>query len=246
MELPPKSILENTLEIADFCECAELEIGGVGGGSNNNNSRRFILLTEMACLIHLRDFINVRHLWRRYSHLFTTSNNNMSEILSQCNDPEFYQFSLLWNVAKSMISNNFGEVYRKFDDIISFSETGKSSQIMEPLITYAKELRCSYREFMLETVTNHYEIILDNTCRLRLGFTNHPNMDQYLFDRGWEKMPSSSSSLPDKSETYWMPRKEFSSNHSYSIEADDVEDHKKKIRTLTDLAIFMEKKRMTA
>lgn len=88
--LPPKSILTNTSDILFACEEAEL--------SPATNQAKFVLVTELAALLHLNEHTHARHLWHRYCN-----NENSSSSTGTNDDDDMIQFQMLWKAVEPLL-----------------------------------------------------------------------------------------------------------------------------------------------
>lgn len=235
MELPPPSILKHTEDIVTLCEMAEVAIGGVthenGDSIDDKPSLRFVLVTELACLLHLRRYPDARRLWYRYRDLIQSY-----QLVTK--DPEYRQFSLLWDVAKSIIQSQMELVYAKLDALPEM----KGNMTMEPLLTYAKELRHSYRYTIVRMLEERYDNIESDKCHRRLGFDTHNSdtMNDFLVTRGWNHNTTNSR------REFWVPGREHLNERLGQGIGFDNCDYEDNIKSLTEIVNFLETKRLNA
>jgi len=212
--IPPPSILVDTVQILNACEDAEVggyvsatgscdEFNGEGGVRSSNDSNgdesvgpTFVLVTELACLLHLKERTHANHLWERYRHLFSTSSsdddddddNDVDEISSLLlhrsssiiaennNSIELLQFHVLWKATSRYIQHHDHVHCHRMLKIISkksnslLSSSSLVSSNWEPLATYASELIQSLRLRRVKEIEIAYSIV--DGCRVlpEMGF----------------------------------------------------------------------------
>jgi len=236
LTIPPPSILKNTKHIIIQCELYEVSIGvdfllyakDRNVLDKKQSSFRFVLVTELACLLHIQSYAHARQLWNRYSHIF--------DMKDQCvfHQPEFFQFFLLWDVAKSIIVNDIENVFAKID-VLQHSLDPNIK--IGPLLLYCKELRNSYRDTIVRMLEKYYENISIDLCSHRLGFdkSNHDAMNGFLCNRGWKKLSSNDKFLTPGNKCL-SKKKDEGVNYHVTFEEN--------IQSLTEIAEFMERKRL--
>jgi len=214
--IPTPSILVDTVQILNACEDAEVggyvgttgscddfnDEGGVRSSNDNNGDEsvgpRFVLVTELACLLHLNERTHANHLWERYRHLLSTTssssdddNNNdvdeitslllhrSSSIIAENNDSiELLQFRILWKATSQYIQrHDYIQCHRMLKLISKKSNSLLSSSSLvssnwEPLATYASELIQSLRLRRVKEIEIAYSIV--DGCRVlpEMGFCN--------------------------------------------------------------------------
>lgn len=241
VQLPVSSILANTAEIIDTCQDLEME------PSNNLESLDVILLTELAALVHIKDYANARHLWRRYSSM---------EAIVPVGDGAAKSFPLpyfqqLWRALEPLLriyaqepgTNTFmTKVYSSLQACIDAS--GDSDGAVS-LKTFCKELISSTRAMVADAIEESFESIKDDQCRKMLGFSSSGDMgdvemlgtgasfEEYLKTRKWTR--------EEGSDGIWIPY--FDPEQSGSGRASSSND---RIEYLTKLIGFMETQRLNA
>ena len=196
IKLPPDSISINTLEIIKACELAEIY------GVTSSSSSSFILVTQLASFLYLRQYNHARHLWRRYkseciqysSSSTTTTNNNdhnntMNDIVDVHND--IHQFQRLWNAIEPLLQVYYGhrtthdnhhssknhhktllEQYQRKVQYVYDALQSCVDDNVYPLSMYALELKNRIRDQMAELIENVYDLIQVETCHLLLLGSN--------------------------------------------------------------------------
>jgi hypothetical protein len=119
---PLPSILlprSRALRLLELCELAEmtppanvLDCGyddGNDGGMGSRSSNPPVLVTQMALLLYLGEYVHVRHLWRRHSDARVTEGVGNRGKYASNNDHA--QLELLWKAAKYCCLWNTGGIY---------------------------------------------------------------------------------------------------------------------------------------
>ena len=129
----------------------------------------------MAALLYLSEYTHARHLWRRHETAATSA--------TATDNPELHQFQLLWAAAQPMSTHDHAAAYAALDSCIAST--------MQPLATYAGEIRAKYRSNILtKTIEGGYAKISKEACRTMLGYTAEQEgemMTTLVQGRGWTK-----------------------------------------------------------
>lgn len=268
IQFPPDSISLNTANIVKACEIAE--ISGTSAASPNS----FILVTQLASLLYLRQYNHARHLWRRYRTQITSSDTEMQDsnaatataatpptASSTTNGGDMYQLQLLWNAAQPLLQSYYGHV--------SLLESGSNvfaslqscvDANLHPLSLFALELKGAIRDQMAQLMETVYDTIPVTKCNALLGKSEDGDIDSYLVQRGWEKdTTTSTTTTTNNNDELWIPAVADSTNtnsHNASSSHPDpvkkgsqhkltyVSDEKSKIDFLSNVVGFMEKQRV--
>ena len=152
-----------------------------------------------------------------------------------------------------MILQKFPQVYSQLDECM---QSG-----MEPLSTYARELRVSYQRHMVRVMEmgRRYSTVTADACRIRLGFMEdggEERMKQFLYGRGWVEESANGSSKGVDGLMYWITGEEYlyeDMEDKAGLAGNDNEGgdsssniQEEKIRALTNVVSFMERKRLNA
>eukprot|EP00554_Chaetoceros_debilis_P010831 CAMPEP_0194106940 /NCGR_PEP_ID=MMETSP0150-20130528/6911_1 /TAXON_ID=122233 /ORGANISM="Chaetoceros debilis, Strain MM31A-1" /LENGTH=311 /DNA_ID=CAMNT_0038795213 /DNA_START=12 /DNA_END=947 /DNA_ORIENTATION=- len=222
MSIPPDSILVNPQEIINACEDAEINAslsahnaaatnststtsdGGNGASTNNVSvpSLDIVLVTQLAALLHTRQYDHGRHLYRRYACIVegeTDVNANASAIANAnvASAPiSLPQFGALWKAAKPWMmghaqsqfisdtdntdnassgsgSGSICDVFSSLQDCITAVSNSNANMPIQPLATYAGQLQTSLRDTMANTIEDLYECITPAECARLLGYANN-------------------------------------------------------------------------
>lgn len=177
MHLPPKSILTNASAIVSACEWAEVS-PDCGNNIHSPQPLKFVLVTELAALLHLESYTHARNLWHRHRQNVNSITNTNDVV-----DPEMDQFQRLWNAAQPLLlasasssstintSNNHSQSSpssslkiqtsrRQFYDQLRSSciQTTHTTQ-QQPLATFANELIQSQRMHMVQLLEHTFDSI---------------------------------------------------------------------------------------
>lgn len=168
-----------------------------------------ILLTQLAALVHLQEYTNARHLWRRYSSLSSTGT--------------LPQFTRLWRALEPLLrahaqdtttsskeeyqnsKDNYIEAEPSKIDIdagdipmvnihkslqMCLEEVGNDAEF-QLLASFIKELQVSIRDMIAIAVERVYESIREERCGPLLGFSvgdgSSNSVDAYLMGRNWTR-----------------------------------------------------------
>jgi len=101
IQLPPKSILTNATAIVSACEWAEVSPDNENNSKNKSHPLKFVLVTELAALLHLGSYTHARHLWHR--HRQNVNLNTNANVARGAVDPEMDQFQRLWKAAQPLL-----------------------------------------------------------------------------------------------------------------------------------------------
>lgn len=182
-------------------------------------------LAEMAALLYLSEYTHARHLWRRYETAATSA--------TASDNPELRQLQLLWTAARPMSTHDHAASYAALDSCIASA--------MQPLATYAGEIRTKYRSIVLtKTIEGGYVKISKEACKTMLGYTAEQEgemMSALIQGRGWTE-----------SGEYLIPCQD--EEEKDGDEVGDVEDdaaigaHSDRIKELADMVGFMEKSKL--
>eukprot|EP01083_Nonionella_stella_P068080 180523_1 len=225
MSIPPESILVNPQEIINACEDAEINAslspsnaaatnstststssdGAANGASSSSSSAvpslDIVLVTQLAALLHTRQYDHARHLYRRYACIVegeTDANANANENGNVASAPmsiSLPQFGALWKAAKpwmmghaqtqflndnesssgSDTTNSICDVFSSLQDCITVASNSNANIPVQPLATYAGQLQTSLRDTMTNTTEELYECITPSECARLLGYANANN-----------------------------------------------------------------------
>lgn len=236
--LPPPSILANPEDIVDACEMAEMSPPPPPPAGGGEAGLRFVEVTELAALLHLGDYVHARHLWRRHSS--TPGIEPADGAAEDSSDPELRQLALLWTAARSVISDEPKAAYAALDRC-------KSSGV-EPLATYAAEVRGSYRERCVRRMGVAYDRMRVESCQAWFGYAEGEDgtMIEELEGRGWSQEAGEGEKfLLVPPPPGWEPEEEeedaMDANENAGAAGDDYND---RIKSLTDIVSFMERKKL--
>ena len=173
----------------------------------------------MAALLYLSEFTHARHLWRRHDTAATSA--------TASDNPELRQLQLLWTAAQPMSTHDHAAAYAALDSCIAST--------MQPLATYAGEIRTKYRSSVLtKTMEGGYAKISKEACRTMLGYAAEQEgemMSALIQGRGWTE-----------SGGYLIPCQDAEER-----EDDEVGDNAMstdRIKELADMVGFMEKSKL--
>lgn len=231
IQLPPESISTNTAAILKSCEMAE-----ISGNATSNNS--FILVTQLASLLFLRQYNHARHLWRRYSTQFPSSSDtemqdSTSTSIGDGGGGDMHQFQLLWNAAQPLLKSYYGNVsLLKSSTSVFASLQSCVDANLHPLSLFALELKGAIRDQMADLMETVYDTIPDTKCYTLLGKLDggDDDVESYLLQRRWVK---------DDTTKLWIPA--VSGSNATSPGGGDDDDEKNKIDFLSNVVGFMEK-----
>jgi len=170
-KLPVKSILSNTSEIVSLCEWAELTVTtsnyneGLVETNPPASQLRFVLVTELAALLHLGSYNHARHLWHRYRPTTTTTTTTVVSGVPQEEravvDEEMDQFQRLWTAAQPILLAVSGQ------QECCKGQTLTQNKLVTSHETFYRELRVSCIEPQLEPLaTFAKELILSERMRM--------------------------------------------------------------------------------
>jgi len=271
ISFPPPSILVDTEAIVDSCEMAEMTIhspsgdSGEGEASSSSSSwsspppgLRFVEVAELAALLHLGEYVHARHLWRRHrpspssgigTALATTSDDPHTHSSSSSSfDPEFHQFALLWSSAARPI----------LSDDVKLAHSGLNqcaSSGLEPLATYASELKATYRERCARRAERSYSRMTVEGCRDWFGYADGKQQDEedmgrMLSARGWTRDGEGTDTMGGPfwipPPPGWEPDGEEEDDMEMAEEPSSADDFGEQIRSLTKIVSFLERKKLNA
>ena len=227
IQLPPDSLLTNTSDIVKACENQEI--------SGNINGANYILVTQLASLLILRQYNHARHLWRRYKPQIS------SIPATDSNVDDLRQFQLLWNAVQPLLQSFHSDSSLLDDTSINIFTSLQPcvDANLHPLSMYAVEIKSELRNQMAQLLERLYDSIEDAKMRFLLqGKTKNnddEDLDQYLLQRGWERESGAS---------FWIPvtPSETVNNQDSQVRTSSVE--KSKIEFLSGLVGFMEKEKL--
>jgi len=268
MNIPPNSIAVNTTEILKTCENAEIR-GVVSSSATASHAQSYILVTQLASLIFLKQYNHARHLWRRYKmECEGTANSDTEDNTNKTmREMDLYQFQLLWNAVQPLIKSYFGhndnETNLDVNDdnslLLSLTSYCENNNVysslqscvdanLHPLSMYALELKNAVRDQIAELIEMVYDSIQDQKCYELLdgngnGNDQNNDLDQYLLQRGW-KYRSSNEDMRNN-QKHWIPATPSMNvkKKSQNTETDSIHD-KDKIKFLSQVVSFMEKQNM--
>lgn len=267
ISIPPDSIAVNTEEIIKACELAEIS------GSSSSSSQSFILVTELASLVYLRQYNDARHLWRRYktdcsfNYGNSGSDNDNANVMNPAsstaiptkstgngtaaNDTkmeDLRQFHLLWNTIEPIIKCFYG--HRSFLDSNCVESVFTSLQSCVdancyPLSTYALELKSAIRDQMAELIEMVYDCIEMTKCNILLGMSNNGAGGEELEKYLTQKRGwERTNSTNDGNADSWIPANPPSSVQERNQLNSNGLDQKNKIEFLSGIVAFLEKQRV--
>jgi len=266
MNLPPVSILTNTQEIIEACELAEISGSPAPSSSSSSSSSTcpFILTTQLASLVVLRQYNHARHLWRRYSEDAVASAATGSE------QQDLYQFHLLWKAIQPLLKLTFGNndsindsIRKKDDEFVQLQQLQLLKKVYTnlkscmdtnqyPLSNYASELKNCIRDQIASLMEMMYDTVSIVKCELFLGTggggggaSDETDLESYLISRKWEKCTNNSD--------FWIPCSELTNNvqpngissrnsGSNSNSGSGKNSQQEKVDFLSNVIGFMEKK----
>lgn len=261
INIPPNSIAINTTEILKACENAEIR-GVVSSSATASHAQSYILVTQLASLIFLKQYNHARHLWRRYKMECEGTADRATENITNktMREMDMYQFQLLWNAVQPLLKSYFGhtnnEIKDNVDDdnslslsLTSYCENNNVYSSLQscvdanlhPLSLYALELKNAVRDQIAELIELVYDSIQDQKCYELLDGKDQKNdLDQYLIQRGW-KCNSSNEDMRN-TQKIWIPASPSMSveKKSENKEMDSIHE-KDKIKFLSQVVSFMEK-----
>lgn len=252
IQIPPSTILTNTSAIIRECEVAEV---------NLNTSHTFILVTELAALIHSGDFTSAHHLYQRYQDQFSSNDTTTNSSTVNTNDAsnssnqDLNQFQQLWNAVSPLFSLLSHQLSNNDPSILISSSTNAFytniqsciNTQQQPLATYANELRTSHQMKMMTLMESMYDSIPITTCHALLGIstTIAAAVDNDNSNSNGKKEDIVKLIAARKWETdgdYYIPAE--SSSGTMSADSTVVPSGQEKIEFLTHVVAFMEQQRM--
>ena len=178
----------------------------------------------MAALLYLSEYTHARHLWRRHETAATSA--------TASDNPELRQLQLLWTAAQPMSTHDHAAAYAALDSCIAST--------MQPLATYAGEIRTKYRSSVLtKTMEGGYAKISKEACRTMLGYTADQEgemMSALVQGRGW--MESGEYLIP------CQDGEEKEGDEVADVDNAAVGAHGDRIKELADMVGFMEKSKL--
>ena len=176
----------------------------------------------MAALLYLSEYTHARHCWRRHETAATSA--------TASDNPELHQFQLLWTAAQPMSTHDHAAAYAVLDSCIVST--------MQPLATYAGEIRTKYRSSVLtKTIEGGYAKISKEACRTMLGYTAEQEGEMVpalLQSRGWTETGE-----------YLIPCQDGEEKEDDEGEDDAANGaHSNRIKELADMVGFMEKSKL--
>lgn len=179
-------------------------------------------LAEMAALLYLSEYTHARHCWRRHETAATSAT-------ASDNNPELHQFQLLWTAAQPMSTHDHAAAYAALDSCIAST--------MQPLATYAEEIRIKYRNSVLtKTIEGGYVKISKEACRAMLGYTTEQEgemMSALVQGRCWTE-----------SGEYLIPCQDEEEEDDEVGDDSAVGAHSDRIKELAAMVGFMEKSKL--
>ena len=238
IQLPPESIATNTAAILKACEMAEIS------GTTTTSNHSFILVTQLASLLFLRQYNHARHLWRRYSPPSPPSSSDTemqdsttstSMVADGTGGDDLHQFQLLWNAAQPLLKSYYGNVSLLESSTSVYTSLQSCVEAnLHPLSVFALELKGQIRNQMVDLIETVYDSIPDSKCYTLLGKLeggeSEDDVESYLLtQRKW---------MRDETTKLWIPA--TAGSHSTSSDNGGKEE-KNRIDFLSNVVGFMEK-----
>lgn len=242
--------MTNPADIVDACEMAEMSPPPPPPAGGGDAALRFVEVAELAALLHLGDYVHARHLWRRHrpapggSDPADKTTGGGSGATEESSDPELRQLARLWAAAKSMIGDEPAAAYAALD--------GCTSSGLEPLATYAGEVRGSYRVRCVRRMGKAYDRMKTESCRAWFGYGDGEDgtMIEELKRRGWSVEETAGEGGGD-AKLLVTPPLDWEPEEVEEDEMDAKEDaeagrgdYGERIKSLTEIVSFMERKRL--
>jgi len=231
-----KALLSDRLE-----QCIKNEISFRDSSERNNEKIEKNMLEEMLILLQIGNYDEARHLWRRLPATLSVS-------------PLFQH---LWQIVLAMMTH---------DSTLAFSLLSMEQQMqlykgenedeteLDFIAQECNKLKEIYRVRVENSLTKCYRKLHVKNAMKLLGIMDSNEVIDYLTKWGWKSCskeskddiflvppsPSERKTILDKLES--TQDRDINDENERAMKKGDLES---KLQTLTDMAIFLEKKRLT-
>jgi hypothetical protein len=219
-----------------------------------------VLVTQLAALIHLKEYNRAKALWKRYSSLAHNGVNNNDK---HDNHSPLPQFVNLWRALTPLIRFHAQDFIGSTTNATSNAETMSFENMQIATIykslnkcitgdnllsAFARELQLSIRDTMANTIECVYEVITMDQCKSLLGFSTislcplekaiqqqqqQLDMEEYLLkERHWTF---------ERNSGLWIPNK-----YPAIRDGKDSGLYDSRIQYLTKYSEFLERQRLNA
>jgi len=171
----------------------------------------------MFLLLQLGQYDEARHLWRRLPPSISIS----------------HTFQQLWKITCGIINSDSESVFNLIQTLERESEELLEKENMK---NECGNLRDIYRSRLEKSFTKCYSKLSVQNAQKLLGFQNDEDTLNYMKDSGWKTISGKENKM------YLTPPSSLQKSVSVENASNTIDE---KLTTLTDMVMFMEKKRFS-